>query len=155
MASIVVDSNLLVLLVVGGRNRCLIEKHKRTKTFAAEDYDLLVSTLAPFSSVYLTPHIVTETSNLLAQIGEPHKSELHTFFGQLIPGYREHIEYSELIVGRAEFPALGVADSAILDLIENDKSLITADLDLYLSASRLSSNVYNFNHIRQGQLVHL
>ena len=48
MRQIVIDANLLVLLVVGLTDRALIAKHKRTKTFEPEDFDLLTRLLAGY-----------------------------------------------------------------------------------------------------------
>ena len=64
MKQIVVDTNLLLLLVIGITDRSLIAKHKRTRSFEAEDFDLLVSVLAGYDQVVVTPHIMTEVSNL-------------------------------------------------------------------------------------------
>ena len=37
-----IDTNLLVLLVVGETDKALISKHRRTRAYRVEDYDLLV-----------------------------------------------------------------------------------------------------------------
>src|SRR5437667_6470122 len=63
-AGILVDSNILLLLLVGNFNRRLISKFKRTQTFDEQDYDILVDLLANFGSIHTTPHVLTEVSNL-------------------------------------------------------------------------------------------
>ena len=40
-SALFIDANLIVLLVVGLVGRDLIARHRRTKTFAVEDYDRL------------------------------------------------------------------------------------------------------------------
>lgn len=51
MRRIVVDTNLLVLLVVGLTDRALIKKHKRTIEFELIDFDQLCRELANFDVV--------------------------------------------------------------------------------------------------------
>ncbi len=64
-SSLLIDTNLLVLLVVGVVDRKLISTHKRTKTFTESDFDLLVSVLKRFNEIWITSHCLAETSNLL------------------------------------------------------------------------------------------
>ena len=45
MKSALIDTNLLLLLVVGMTNKSYIKIHKRTKTFTVEDYEQLLSDL--------------------------------------------------------------------------------------------------------------
>ena len=54
---IIIDTNLLVLLVVGITERSLIQKHKRTRNFEVEDFDLLTGVLSNFDEIIVTPHI--------------------------------------------------------------------------------------------------
>lgn len=75
-----IDTSLLVLLVVGSAGKELIEKHRRLRDYSAEDYEILIKLLGRVERVYVTPNTITETSNLLAQHGEPERSR---FFDRL------------------------------------------------------------------------
>lgn len=67
---VLVDTNLLLLFYVGGYDRNLVERFPRTADrFVASDFDTLNGLLASFDKVATTPHILTETSNLLGQLG--------------------------------------------------------------------------------------
>ena len=68
MKSALIDTNLLLLLVVGMTNKSYIKIHKRTKTFTVEDYEQLLSDLDHFKPVWVTSHCLAEVSNLLKQI---------------------------------------------------------------------------------------
>ncbi|KAF0165241.1 MAG: hypothetical protein FD157_1593, partial [Rhodocyclaceae bacterium] len=68
---ILIDTNLLVLYVVGTASRSYIEKHKRLTEFVVEDYDALLKLINNASAVFVTPHTLAETSNLARYIGEP------------------------------------------------------------------------------------
>ena len=70
------DTNLLVLLVVGSESRELISKHRRLEHYSAEDFDILCEFLENANQLYVTPNTLTETSNLVGQHGEPERSLL-------------------------------------------------------------------------------
>lgn len=150
---IVIDSNLLVLLVVGLTDLNLVGKHKRTKSFEAADYKLLADSLANFDQIVVTPHILTETSNLVSQVGEPAMSALRTTLAKLLETQKEEFESSSEVAKHHWFPRLGLTDCAILNLVANKMPLITTDLDLYLAAAKENDKAINFNHLRQQRLV--
>ena len=50
------------------------------------------------------------------------------------------------VADRPEFLLLGLADAALLALDESDATLLTADLDLYLAASRAGRPAVNFTY---------
>lgn len=65
---VLIDTNLLVLLLVGTYDRNRVERTKRIRDrFRAEDFDILTAVLNQFETQVTTPHILTETSNLLGQ----------------------------------------------------------------------------------------
>ncbi len=53
MRSALLDTNLFLLLIVGLYDKKLIEKHKRTKAFTPEDFDLLVELITVDLDLYL------------------------------------------------------------------------------------------------------
>lgn len=154
---LLLDTNLLVLLVVGLTDRELILKHKRTRTFEPADYDLLLEILASVDTVVVTPHVLAEASNLLAQIGEPTLSTLRATFAALVEVQEEIYVAARESVRQPAFPRLGLTDTAILELVaEIDNSqlaLLTTDVGLYLEAAKTNPLAENFNHIRQARLL--
>ena len=150
---LLLDTNLLVLLVVGLTDRGLILKHKRTRTFEPADYDLLLEILASFDTVVVTPHILAEASNLLAQTGEPALSALRTTFAALVEAQEERYVAARDSVRQPAFLRLGLTDTAILGLAGDDLALLTTDVGLYLEAAKTNSLAENFNHLRQARLL--
>jgi hypothetical protein len=61
MASIVIDTKLMLLLVVGSASRAMIARHKRV-AYGEADFDLLLRILSGFREIVLTPGILAETS---------------------------------------------------------------------------------------------
>ena len=149
----IIDTNLLVLLVVGLTDRSLITKHKRTRTFEPEDFDLLIKLLASYDQMLITPHILTEVSNLVSQIGEPVKKTVLLTLSNLISAHQEVFEPSSEISKHEQFLKLGLTDCAILDLIKGNTPFVTVDLDLYLIASRKSKLATNFNYLRISRMI--
>ena len=142
-----VDSNLLVLLVVGRTNKNLIEKHRRLREFQEEDYDTLVGILNQVHKILVTPNTLTEASNLLAQHGEPQRSRFFEMLGILIDESEEIVVTSKAVSQTSEFARLGLTDAGLLEVISNSNPLITVDLALYLAAIRRESgSAYNFRH---------
>ena len=76
MAGFLIDTNLLVLLVVGNVNPDLIAKHRRLDGYTVAGYEALRDLINLADRVFLTPNTLTETSNLLGQHGEPERTLL-------------------------------------------------------------------------------
>jgi hypothetical protein len=151
MIKAVLDTNLLILLVVGGTSRAYIEKHKRLKSFTVKDFDLLTELLFRIESIITTPNVLTETSNLLAQIEEPVRSEIFNTFSKNIKMIEEIYIDSKIASQQKEFTRLGLTDAALLVVLRDSAStLITTDLGLYLAASDRGLKVINFNHYRDA-----
>ena len=90
----------------------------------------------------------------LKKYDEVTRDRLRRTFANLIPLQDEvHHPASNTILHQA-FLRLGLADCAILDLVDDDLSLITTDLDIYLQAAKQHpDSAINFNHVRQSRLL--
>jgi hypothetical protein len=150
---ILLDTNLLVLFVVGGVSRDYIGKHKRLSQFTVEDYDLLLKTLSNAPSVLITPNILSETSNLLAHIAEPARSDIFHFFRSIIATSPEVYVASDVAAKRGEFIRLGLTDAAIVEASSQEVVVLTSDLNLYMAAATKGTPAINFNHLRDQYLI--
>lgn len=146
------DSNLLVLLIVGKTSRKLIAKHKKTRAYQEQDYDLLLELLAEAREVIVTPNVLAETSNLLGDIADPLRSDLFSTFRDLIGATREVHVQGVVAASHKHFVRLGLTDAALLSLPEPSTILLTADFALYDAACRSGRPAENFNHIREAYL---
>ena len=144
-----IDANLLILLIVGRVGEQFISRHGRLQQFVVEDYRILRNLLDQVEQVFVTPNTLTETSNLLAQHGEPERSR---FFDQLrftIEESREIQVVSEVASQNREFRRLGLTDAALLEVATVETPLLTVDLDLYLAAlAKDQDTAVNFRHIQ-------
>lgn len=154
MTPVTLDSNLLLLYVVGSASRGYIAKHKRLKTFTERDFDLLIDQLSVASSVVPTPDTLTETSNLIDYIGDPARSHVYRKLNELLglAEYEETYVPSSRAASLPELPRLGLTDCALLDVCASGVPLITADLPLFLAAVGRGARALNFNHLRDEYL---
>ncbi len=151
--NLVIDTNLLILFIVGTTDRNLVKKHKRLKAFSLEDFDLLCRVIESSSQVFVTPNTLTETSNLLGYIDEPAKTRVFQTFRAMILATPEEYVDSRIASAAKEFQRLGLTDSALLEISHDSRSLITTDLDLYLAAVGRGLPAVNFNHLREQALT--
>jgi hypothetical protein len=147
--SVLLDTNLLVLLVVGSASRGYIARHKRLQEFTEYDFDLLGLLIAQFSDLVLLPHVLAEASNLIRQISGSARADVQRAFGTLIETATELPIESVLGARRSEFAKLGLTDSIILYLCsmaidQVNPTLITADSDLADAASSVGYSVIDY-----------
>ncbi len=148
MRVIVLDANLLVLFVVGATSKDYVARHKRLRAYTSADYDVLRRVVEEASEVLTTPNALTEASNLAAHIADPARSEIRETLRSLILNLQETYVPSGIAARRVEFVRLGLADAAMLELADDQRVVLTADLDLYLAIMNEGGNAINFNHLR-------
>jgi hypothetical protein len=146
--SLIIDANLLLLFIVGTTNRRLVAKHKRLKAFSLDDFDLLCRLIASSPQVFVTPNALTEASNLLGYIGEPARSQVFKTFRAIVRSASEEYIQSRIACETKEFLRLGLTDSGLIEIADTSRSILTTDLDLYLSALMRGVSAINFNHLR-------
>ena len=147
---IVVDTQLLVLFVIGKTSRRYIDKHKNTNKFTEDDFDLLCEVVSRFTRIVVTPHTLSETSSLIRQIGDPICSEIYAMFRRMAA--MDEIYVASLTAAAdPEFLRLGLTDAVLLSDGLADHPLLTADFHLHLAASRRGRKALNFNHLRENR----
>ncbi len=146
---IILDSNLLLLLVVGLTSRRYIATHRRLQGYEEVDFDLLKGLLDSVGRVIVTPNTLTETSNLAGQIGEPARRQIYQQLRVIFRTFEERYVESSRAAEQSEFLRLGLADAAQLGVASEAHTLLTADLNLYLAAAARGFKAVNFNHYRE------
>ncbi|MBA4114927.1 MAG: hypothetical protein H0X71_00460 [Rubrobacter sp.] len=149
-AGVLVDTNLLLLYFIGRYDQGLIERWGRTNDrFVSVDYDTLLLLLERFDTLVVTPHVLTEVSNLLGYLNEPARSECRELFGQTIRSLMDEKRTSgdDLSEHRAFLP-FGIADASVADAAAGSYLVLTDDLDLYGYLENEGVGVLNFNEIR-------
>jgi predicted nucleic acid-binding protein len=152
MRPILIDTNLLCLIVAGGVCPEAIGVHKRLRAFAIEDYRAIVAIGRRYTSVLTCPHVLAETSNLLAQTNDRQRAILLAGLADWIGRLDESGLASGAAVARPEYRRLGLTDAVLVLLALNGATLLTVDLPLYLAATAAGCAAINYNYVRDGVL---
>lgn len=146
---IAIDTNLLVLLVVGSASEGYIARHKRTNTYATDDFRLLRQVLLRADGLVFTPHVLAETSNLVRQFAKPGVDTIVNVMCRMIEQTREITVAGVEAVRRPEFRYLGLTDAGLLTIEADDITLLTDDFDLYRASLAAGRQPINFSHERE------
>lgn len=149
---IVIDTNALLLLVVGRIDVNLINSHKRTSIYDEQDYYDLLNIIVDFKNLLILPNVWTEVDNLLNNFKGDRKYYYHNVMKEIIKWSTEkHIHTIEAI-NTAPFFNLGVTDSLLLILAKQNSLLITSDSSLSDYARANGINVYDVVQRRNMRL---
>jgi predicted nucleic acid-binding protein len=145
----VVDTNLLVLLVVGSASRRYIARHKRLSEYSVDDFDMLGLILSEFSEIVLLPHVLAEASNFARMIDVPARAQVQAALRTLIATCMELPVPSIDGAQRREFLDLGLTDAIILHVCSMATAgvaptLVTADSKLANAANALGYSVIDY-----------
>eukprot|EP01132_Coremiostelium_polycephalum_P014888 gene14888-18034_t len=145
---IIVDTNLLLLALIGGTPS--IAGFKRTSGYTAKDYKLLLNVIDQFEKLISTPHILAEVSNLTNGL---YGSKLHDFYATLKKSLSTVIEIHCPALDIScdyELSPYGLTDVGIICAAKDNYLVLTDDLRVAGFAHQHSVDVVNFNHIREA-----
>jgi hypothetical protein len=146
--TVLVDSNVLLLYLIGKCDTRIIARFTRTQKYTVEDFELLSKILDRiFKKVVTTPNILTEVSNLATKLSE---SERRAFFAKMqtyIAVLDERYVSSRSASGDHNYLGLGLTDAAVLTLCP-EALVLTDDLPLYSVIAKRGRDVLNFTHLR-------
>jgi hypothetical protein len=145
---VLVDTNILLLYVVGSFDREIIPEFKHTNNYTVEDFDAAVLVIESFDTRATTPNVLTEVSNLTGHLSDHLKGSCFDFFAQGITLLNEHYLLSGEISANPEFRRFGLTDAGIVRLAKNKYLVLTDDLPLYHYLINSGIDALNFNHIR-------
>ena len=146
--TILIDSNLLTLWIVGQVSEKEVPRCRRTRHYSIDDYRKLHEYLSQFSNVMITPNIATETSNLIGTLSGDYLCKARRILSSVLMAWEERYISSAKACEEREYTRLGLTDAAILATAKGDAEVLTDDFDLYLCLYRKKIPVKNFNHLR-------
>ncbi len=147
---LLIDTNLLLLLVIGKYDRRRVESFKRTSTYTVRDFQRLGWISSQFRTLWTTPNILTEVDNLGRQLPEREWRGFLQALAGLSLEMREEVVPSSTAMKKPAFPRLGLTDAVIVST--NRKFLLLSDdLNLYLTALKSGIDAINFNHLRLAE----
>lgn len=144
--TLILDTNLIVLLVVGLADENAVPKHKRTRAYTTNDFRLLLNVISNYQKLAVLPNALSEASNLLEFDGNGLPEKIYGRFLQFVSSAKEIYIPSLVATERGEFRRLGLTDSATLEAAKLDVHILSADLGLYLAALGAGYSAANFIH---------
>lgn len=152
-AFIVIDSNLLLLLILGSFDENLIGTFKRLAMFTVDDFHELQRLVSKFRAIRVTPHILTEVSNLANSLPEREKRSWAEYFRKwILDELQEQQVPAVQLVKSESFLHFGITDAALAEA-SRDTFIVTVDNRLASYLQRQNLRVLNFNHLRRPWLV--
>lgn len=146
-----IDTNLLLVLLIGVLDPAQIERFKRTKDYGRKDFELLRAFVGNYDRLLTTPNILTEVSNFVGQLSEPLRRRAYITLKNLTDSTIEEQYWptTELTQFPA-FPMLGLADVSVFAAAESGVTILTADFPLYNRLTSAGLVAINYTHLRVG-----
>lgn len=147
-----IDSNSLLILILGLMNPSLINKHKKTSIYSEEDFEYLIEVIGNIDSLVVLPNILTEVDNLLNKFKGNYKDLYVEKIIQTIKNTTEQYLESSLIEENYAFYDLGLTDTLILEHAKNCELLITSDSTLSDYARSQGVEVFDLKELINNKL---
>jgi rRNA-processing protein FCF1 len=149
---ILIDTNALIILILGQIDTRLIDTHKRTSIYEEQDYYDLISVIVDIENLIVLPNVWTEVDNLLNGFNGEHKYQYITEITKIIKSTSEQFLSSLSGVNSESFFNLGLTDSLLLNLAKECELLITSDSGLSDYALAYGIKVFDIVKNRNSRL---
>jgi len=149
---IIIDTNALVVLLVGLIDTRLFRNHKRTLIYDEDDFTDLLRTIRSLNQIVTLPNIWTEVDNLLNNFSGNYKYAYIQEITKTIKETTENYLASEIGTSSPHFQELGLTDSLILEFAKECKLLITSDSKLSDHAIAYGIPVYDLVKVKNERL---
>ncbi len=149
---ILIDSNALIVLLLGFIDPKLIGRHKRTSIYQAEDFYNLLSVIKGLDQLVVLPNIWTEVDNLLNNFQGNYKFQYIEKITETIKAVTEQYIASKTGSESHNFFDLGLTDSLILEYAKECQLLVTSDSKLSDYAIAYGINVYDMVKVRNEKI---
>ncbi|NPV00291.1 MAG: hypothetical protein HPY53_02810 [Brevinematales bacterium] len=124
---LIIDTNLLILLLVGLYNKNQIKTFKRTTNFTVEDYETIRFYFYNAKKVYVTPHILTEVSNLTDRIGGKDNFTYIEVFKSVAKSQIEIYTPKESLLDFLYLSQIGITDTSLYFAAKETGSIVLTD----------------------------
>lgn len=149
-SNLILDTNLLILLIVGNYDPNFISNCDLTSSYNKDDFQLLKRYLKLQSSIYITPEILAELSNQSFFLKDPKlRAYQEILVYQLTKIKEKYIPLGILLNNTEMFFKFGFTDLSIYELAKKEGYVVlTDDFKLHNILSTKKINTLSFNHIR-------
>ncbi len=151
---ILIDTNALIVYLLGLMDPDIIKTHKRTQIYEPEDFFFLANIIQDPSNILVTPNTITETDNLLNNFSGERKYTYILAIAEMIRTASEHYIQSNRVIEAPHFISHGITDIALILLAQQQEValFITADSKLGDLAKAHSINVLDLVEYRNSRV---
>jgi hypothetical protein len=151
---LLLDTNLLLLYLVGIARSGDIGSHKRLKMFERRHFEILLDLIQPYKNVAVTPHCLAEVWNMIGEQSNAFdldRAQLIEFARGFVAEAIEVYEPAKQLVERDEIRWLGIADvSQLSAALERGFAMTSADGRLCHQAMALGIETHHFWQLAEG-----
>lgn len=148
---IFIDTNALIILILGLMDPRQIGSHKRTSIYNENDFLELSAIIGSLDRLVTLPNIWTETDNLLNNFNHDHRWNYYQVLKNLISETSEKYLSTSTALNNDSFLELGVTDSLILEIGKDCEFIITSDSKLSDYAIANGIKVYDVVKVRNSR----
>jgi hypothetical protein len=125
---LMLDSNLLLLHLVGSTNSSLVGSgsYNKLSDFSTLEAAFLKQLISGFRRVVTTPHILTEVSNLVNDLHYEGRRQVWGAFVSTLEVISEQTISSYMVARREEFSYLGLTDTVLAEM-SNEFLIVSND----------------------------
>jgi rRNA-processing protein FCF1 len=153
MKKVILDTNCLIIYVLGLINPSLIEKHKKTSLYDETDFTLMQGLIKSPDNLLILPNIWTEVDNLLNRHlnGNNKYYYIETVKKIMEQNVEKYLE-SKIAANDTNMYDIGITDTLILKEALSCELLITADSDLSDRANGWNVKVFDFKKYKNDKI---
>ena len=146
MKRYLLDTNTLLLFLIGGANDRYIGTHRRLRAFSTDDFFNLVAILGDAPVFVTLPQILTEVSNLIGIKDGADPRIVNACVTFILASEELNVD-SSFVVRDPSFVRFGLTDAAIITLRQANVHVLTVDYALFGKLSALGFEVTNLRHL--------
>lgn len=140
---LLIDTNLVLLYIIGSIDIWLIRDFSRTAMFTVDDFDKVSRFIDYFDLKITTPHVVTEISNLIGN-----RQNIQSLLKIYIENSKEIFLESSNVSNSNAFLNFGLADTAIMNTAKTSYLIFTDDKPFYGFLINSKIDAVNLDQIR-------
>ncbi len=140
---VLVDTNILLLYIVGSLDISLIRNFKRTANFSEKDFEIVSKFIDYFDLKITTPHVLTEVSDFI-----DNRQDLQYVLKVHIENTKEIFLDSLELSKKDTFLKFGLADTSVTYSAKDSYLIFTDDRPLYGFLTNSQVDAVNLDQVR-------
>lgn len=127
---VVIDTQLLVLYLVGIFNPNDIKNNKRTCDYSLTDFNLLLKVMQAYSKIIITQSVLAETTNHLDTLNRKYNTTFYSTIANILTQFEAMDTKTKDVLTGPTFSKLGFTDAS-LDILSKEYVVLTHDEPLW------------------------